>query len=661
MKKRFMAVIYTLLLFICAIFLLGNIGNRHAASANYIQEVTAQPLDESLVRLIEVNVFDESDHERAPHLNSRRNEDGQSGASRIINWQTEWRADTLSVVQPRNEPVVTAPGFNIFGSSDPDKGLYMNGRALTNRSEEGFFSIFVDLSLGENIFVFSQEGQEDVTRIIYRQEEIPEPYEVMERASLLNAFPKGTEYVSAGDTVIFEVSAPIGASVTVNFNDEVLILIPEHKTPNSDSGQIYATIFRVLYKIPVHKSSDNIIDLGAPLYTMEFDGQQKELRGANIRLINENAPFYATVIVDAAWTFAGPRLTGGSNWLLLRGQRAAVRAISGGGDWVKIDTGMWIERQNVSLRMESDLISNVLSNGRYVHEEFRDSIVWEAAQYPAVRAVYGGNILRVYFAMQSDVPYIDFAGAEKGSLFFYEKRNGIYNGAPYYAFIIRDGVNIEGFYTSFGNGEFALNIRRRRTLTEGDLPLYGFKFVIDPGHGGRDPGALGPMGTDLAEKDINLINATNLARELELLGAAVRLTRTQDVFLTLMERVEISRAAKPDMFISIHADSTVETTDATNIHGISFWYRNPNSKPLAEHLISELHGINPMTTRHTRANQANFFVCRPVWTPSVIVEASFMNNIWDFSWMINAENQRVLAEGLARAIVAYFHQALPIY
>ncbi|MCL2566459.1 MAG: N-acetylmuramoyl-L-alanine amidase [Defluviitaleaceae bacterium] len=564
-------------------------------------------------------------------------------------------AQQLTVVQPRRDVTTEGSGFNIFGASDPEKGLYINGKPVTNRTEEGFYSIFMPLSLGENIFTLSQEGQRDVVRIVERRPAALPPHPTMNIAAITTVFPAVEEYVSVGDTIKFSATAPVGATVKLNFRGDIINLAPAHRFPNPrEDGRIYATTFSASIQIPAIDSTDEIVNLSRPIYIMEWDGQVFTEIAASIRLINRNAPFYATVTADTAWTFPNPTIAGGSGWNLLKGQKAAVRAISGNGGWVKLESGMWIERENVAVTLEDEVIADALTAGQYVKGEFRDRIIWPASLNPAARVTFDGNVLRIYFAMQRTVPPINLSDIEPDEMFFSEKAVGIYKGTPYYAFTIRDRVNIEGFYTSFENGEFALNIRRRRTLTGGDKPLLGFNFVIDAGHGKQDYGALGPMGTAMAEKHLNLINAQNLAAGLENLGAKVTLVRDTDIFFTLQERTDISRRVKPDMFISIHANSTAEITDATNIHGITFWYRNPNSKPLAEHLMTSAYNVNPMTTRNMRANHANFFVCRPAWTPSVIVETSFMNNIQDFAWMIREDNQRILAERLVRAILSYY-------
>ena len=204
------------------------------------------------------------------------------------------------------------------------------------------------------------------------------------------------------------------------------------------------------------------------------------------------------------------------------------------------------------------------------------------------------------------------------------------------------------------DNQLRLVLRKRPALNPGNYPLYGFTFVIDPGHGGSDPGALGPMGRDMAEMHINWINSAALAEMLENLGAQVILTRNIDEGLTLSERVAVSRNTLPDMFISMHANSTAETTNAGNIHGFSMWYRNANSRPLAQHFFEALYDINPLTNRAMSINQANFYVVRPSWTPSVLFEVSFMNNIQDFAWMIDPQNQAYLARGIVDAILDYF-------
>ncbi|WP_234813155.1 N-acetylmuramoyl-L-alanine amidase family protein, partial [Xanthomonas citri] len=98
----------------------------------------------------------------------------------------------------------------------------------------------------------------------------------------------------------------------------------------------------------------------------------------------------------------------------------------------------------------------------------------------------------------------------------------------------------------------------RIKMAPGMRPLV---VAIDPGHGGQDPGAMGPTGK--REKDVTLAVGRELARQVNATpGMKAYLTRDTDVFIPLPMRAQKARAAKADIFISIHADAA-ENRSAT--------------------------------------------------------------------------------------------------
>jgi len=370
----------------------------------------------------------------------------------------------------------------------------------------------------------------------------------------------------------------------------------------------------------------------------------------HIHQIGSYAPFYARIAVPATWAFPSPTIVGGTHWMLLEGQRDRVSSITG--NWLRLASGQWVSLTDATTWMDDALEDiKALSVGRYIQGEHEDIIVWDTSVFPAMWAEFDGSKLIIGVGMQNYAPSIiynpDYTIFESISI-------ETHNHAPAYIMTLKEGTRLQGFYFEHTDNQLRLVLRKQPTLNPGNYPLHGFTFVIDPGHGGSDPGALGPMGKDMAEMHINLINSLALAEILENLGAQVILTRDADEGLTLSERVAINRNALPDMFISMHANSTAETTNASNIHGFSMWYRNANSRPLAQHFFEALYDINPLTNRSMSINQANFYVVRPSWAPSVLFEVSFMNNIQDFAWMIDPQNQTDLAQGIADAILDYF-------
>ncbi|MBU4484991.1 N-acetylmuramoyl-L-alanine amidase, partial [bacterium] len=104
--------------------------------------------------------------------------------------------------------------------------------------------------------------------------------------------------------------------------------------------------------------------------------------------------------------------------------------------------------------------------------------------------------------------------------------------------------------------------------TKSDNSSWNIKrVVIDPGHGGKDPGAIGPHGTK--EKDVALAISKRLANSLKKnLGVEVYLTRTRDKYLSLDERVEFANRKKADLFISVHANASTKK----EAHGVETFF-----------------------------------------------------------------------------------------
>jgi len=567
--------------------------------------------------------------------------------------------DHLQVAQPRRDmTVIDAAGFNFFGSSIPDVPVYVNGQEITNRTGEGFFSIFMPLERGQNSFTFTQEGQESITRVITNPAPAQAtPVPPMATAAITNVIPAYNEWVMQGTTLELAATAPAGATVTVSIGTQTITLTQVNPALTATASSITPARFTGTFSPNIGSDLEAVTDLGRPVYTMSWNGVTATATATgSVTQFGPEARVYAEVTTDYAWLFPNATLTGGSHWLVHRGQRDRVLAVQG--EWTHLASGVWTQSANLRRWVETEepsplvTLAGYLSEGLYILGQDHDKIVWNTDIFPIVYAEFDGEEFIVTMGINSSLPPIFYT---PGTTLFDNIRIGIHNGVSAYFMTMSPDARLEGFFVQYEDGKLSLVLRHRRSLSEGDYPLTGFSFVLDAGHGGDDPGALGPMGTLMPEAEIVLANAQLLAKRLEQLGANVTIIRdTSDSFYTLQERVNISHNVMPDMFISIHANSTAETTNATNIHGFTMWYRNQVSLPAATHFMNSLHYINPLTTRHRTVHQANFFVTRPVWAPSVLIEISFMNNIQDFAWMINPKHQNELAWGIVNAILSYY-------
>jgi len=173
--------------------------------------------------------------------------------------------------------------------------------------------------------------------------------------------------------------------------------------------------------------------------------------------------------------------------------------------------------------------------------------------------------------------------------------------------------------------------------------------VIDPGHGGPDPGAIGIGG--LREKDIVMDISRQVVALLEQQGVQVVITRNADVDLGLEPRVVMARRVNASVFVSIHANAI--SLSRPDINGIETYYFHGASYGLAQELHRAMVRASGAPDRGVR--QARFYVIRntPADMPSVLLETGFVTGATDAPRLASAEGRRALAQGIAQGILRY--------
>jgi N-acetylmuramoyl-L-alanine amidase len=193
--------------------------------------------------------------------------------------------------------------------------------------------------------------------------------------------------------------------------------------------------------------------------------------------------------------------------------------------------------------------------------------------------------------------------------------------------------------------------RRETTgLFKRQKPLSGLKILLDPGHGGKESGALGPTG--YPEKDVNLVVSKLVRDELVRRGATVVMTRENDTEVSLPDRVARIDKEEPAIAFSIHYNSLPDEGDAENTKGVgTFWYH-----PQAHSLAVFMH--NYIVSKLGRPSYGVFWnnlaLTRPASAPSVLLELGFMSNPNEFEWVTNPQEQKKLARVIADGIVEWF-------
>jgi N-acetylmuramoyl-L-alanine amidase len=247
-----------------------------------------------------------------------------------------------------------------------------------------------------------------------------------------------------------------------------------------------------------------------------------------------------------------------------------------------------------------------------------------------------------------------------------------------------------GVIATFLLPELAVAAPRRPLRRQGGpLPLV----MLDPGHGGKDPGAIGVSGT--YEKNVALATARDLHRLLQRSGRyRVAQTRGRDVFVPLEKRVDLAQQHGAALFVSMHADALRDPrVRGASVYTLAEAASDPQTAALARHenaadrfggpgvhatspavarilaslvrqetrigsarmahsVVDALRQELPMLTNPSR--HADFVVLKAPDIPSVLVEMGFMSNRLDEMALRRPEHRALVAKALLHAIDAYF-------
>jgi uncharacterized lipoprotein YddW (UPF0748 family)/N-acetylmuramoyl-L-alanine amidase len=556
----------------------------------------------------------------------------------------------LSVGRPGADMSVDEDTFYIVGASDPALPLTCNGTEVAERTEGGYFGLFVTLRPGANTFTFRQGGASVRRVITLRAGSSASAPAVMDKAEIIRgtAYPLSEDEIfTPGASVTLRCAAPIGAKVTARFAGGTIELAPASSTP-PNASRIYRTNYTALVILPHGEAEGRLVDMGAPVYTMEYKGiTSVRQAGGSIRVAGAGAPVYAEVTAESAFVYAAATTNGGSVGELSRGQFGAVSATVSSGAWVRLPMELWVQRADVRLVTGRPAHKTQLVHAKFTADARWESLVFTSNTTPVTAVTVEANTVTLRIA--------DAAGAPVPSPlpegFIQDVRVTQRDGFTIYALTL-SRLYTDGFFTEAVGEGFALRVKKPFTQTSAAMPLAGLTVLIDPGHGGTDTGAPGAYSGELLEKDINLAMAKKLRLELEALGAETHLTRSSDRAVSLSQRVLMSRGLLPDLYISLHCNSMDYHVDASNIRGLSTYYRQSQSAPLAKLLYENAQ--TALGLRQRNANQANLYVCRPNWSPHIIVEAAFLCNPQDYEWLLTEYAQNDLAASLAQSVHEYF-------
>jgi len=190
-----------------------------------------------------------------------------------------------------------------------------------------------------------------------------------------------------------------------------------------------------------------------------------------------------------------------------------------------------------------------------------------------------------------------------------------------------------------------------KLLNQSGNPLKDRIIILDPGHGGKDPGTV--LGSN-SEKAITLKVGTIVKQKLEAAGAKVYMTRTGDTYPSLQDRVDFTNANYGEIFVSIHVNSAANTSaqGTETYYAISTGDMYQEDIDLATFVNNQI--VNNLKMKNRGVKEQQYYVIRNMVIPSILVELGFLTNSEDRGKMTNDQYVELFADSVYKGISQYY-------
>lgn len=593
-----------------------------------------------------------------------------------------------------HDSVTVAQTITFTGTSDPTAPLTVNGQTVP-RQTDGSFSHTIDLVTGTNEFVFAHK-EESYTHTVENR------YAVQEYSP--NA---PTEY-NCGATIQLRLIARNGSTIKVTFNNKTIEMTKYMDQTGIGVAEGF-TLYTGTYKLPSGNTQD--LDMGEIQYTVSCNGITETYTSGKIicqksadilasnpavtpdygEYIDVGSGYIVEIISITAETFDGKTTDDKSNPLrnyLPKGTvdyGSAELVYNGSTSYRLLRCGrrVYTEMKNRPYATKFKVVDSYIGTLPDHNEISVNSIavdghftiltldtLWKAPFYfDILPQTYNDPADRDFSITNLTAEYVDitfcYATQFSGDITI-PASNPLFKSAELirresdctlrlYLKKTGDFYGWDAYYNDLG--QLCFRFLNPVSVTASDnfygADLTGLRVMIDVGHGGFDPGAVGEDvdGNEVLEAKCNLELALVLKQELESAGATVIMNRDTDIRLTLTERLTFLKEQKPDLCICIHQNSLDKQYAWYN--GCEVSYFTPYSMELAKY-------INENTKESGVYNSSklmffySYFVTRMTNCPLVLMENGYISNPEEATKMTDPEVQLKKAQAMVKGIAQYY-------
>lgn len=511
------------------------------------------------------------------------------------------KSNSLRITTPANNYKTTSENISISGMCDPSDTLTVNGKSVSV-TQSGYFSAYMSLSLGKNSFTFTNGNQSKTINVIRNQPE----NKTVDCFYSDSSFPSGDCVFSPLQTVTVEVDALPSVEVHAVCNGNDIVLTESAVSENRARYTADIVMPQTIFKDTEYGS----ISFYALKDGTRFDyPDSATVTVGNImyKMYTLNDCYVYNDVFEASMM---------ENYQLSAGSVVFVTAYAN--KHYRLLSGKWVGEEHLTRDYVSS--SPDISTKKYEKITITSESAFEC--YSLVN--------------ESGTLVLDLYGTKNVQI--QGKEHRYISHTNYSTVAIED---VTGFYCNRADDTTLEVYIYAKTGA-----LKGKTIAIDVGHGGKDPGALGPGGTfSPTEAQLNLSMSLILANKLSSLGADVYITRTDDSTLLLDKRSALIRANNPDMSISIHHNSVEKSSDYNKPSGPLVMYSRETSLPLADLLSQKL---------ECDKVKQSLNVCRDYRYPCVLIECGFICNPEEYELLLTNEYKNEFCEKISSTISDYF-------